>query len=137
MTSTTSMGPDHLTDSKFRQCFNSMRLSGEMCDVDIVVEGREFPAHKLILSGCSPYFRGMFRAGNFDESSSQRISIDPKGELGIRAEAVEELIKYVYTGHVEITGQNVIDLIRAADLLELAEVKNETLKVNERKTVTL
>ena len=85
------MGPDHLTDAKFRQCFNSMRLSGEMCDVDIVVEGREFSAHKLILSGCSPYFRGMFRAGNFDESSSQRISIDPKGELGIRAEAVGKL----------------------------------------------
>ncbi len=55
------MGAEHLTDAKFRVCFNAMRLAQEMTDVVIVVEGREFRAHKLILSGCSPYFRGMFR----------------------------------------------------------------------------
>ena len=67
-----------LTDSRFRQCFNEMRESGEMCDVHIVVEDSSFEAHKLILAGCSPYFRGMFRQGNFDESKSNRILIDPK-----------------------------------------------------------
>ena len=67
-----------LTDSRFRQCFNEMRESGEMCDVHIVVEESSFGAHKLILAGCSPYFRGMFRQGNFDESKSNRIPIDPK-----------------------------------------------------------
>ncbi len=71
------------------------------------------------------------RAGNFGESHSERIEIDPKGELGIKADAVEELINYVYSGHLEITHHNVIDLIRAADLLELTEVKNQTLKVIE------
>lgn len=55
------MRSDHLTDQKFRECFDNMRRAGEMCDVAIVVEGHEFMAHKLILSGCSPYFRGMFR----------------------------------------------------------------------------
>lgn len=55
------MGAEHLTDAKFRVCFNAMRMAEEMCDVIIVVEGREIKAHKLILSGCSPYFRGMFR----------------------------------------------------------------------------
>ncbi len=99
------MGSEHLTDHKFRARFNAMRLSGEMCDVTIVVEGSEFRAHKLILSGCSRYFRGMFREGNFDESQSSRIEIDPRGELAIKANAVEELINYVYTGHVEISQQ--------------------------------
>ena len=54
-----------------------------------------------------------------------------QGDLGIRAEAVEQLIIYMYTGRVTISQQNVIDLIRAADLLELTSVKNETLKVIE------
>lgn len=125
----TTFGAEHLTDDKFRSCFNEMRIAGEMTDVEIVVEDREFPAHKLILAGCSPYFRGMFRGGNFDESSSARIQIDPNGDLGIKADAVEQLIIYVYTGHVEISHHNVIDLIRAADLLELTEVKHETLNV--------
>ena len=74
-----AVSPSGLTDSRFRQCFNEMRESGEMCDVTIVVEeSSEFAAHKLILAGCSPYFRGMFRQGNFDESKSNRILIDPK-----------------------------------------------------------
>ena len=51
--------------------------------------------------------------------------------MGIRAEAVEQLIIYMYTGRVTISQHNVIDLIRAADLLELTSVKNETLKVIE------
>ena len=37
----------------------------------------------------------------------------------------------MYTGRVTISQHNVIDLIRAADLLELTSVKNETLKVIE------
>jgi hypothetical protein len=124
-----TFGPEHLTDAKFRSCFNDMRIAEEMTDVEIAVEDREFSAHKLILAGCSPYFRGMFRGGCFNESSSARIQIDPKGDLGIKADAVEQLIIYVYTGHVEISHHNVIDLIRAADLLELSEVKHETLNV--------
>jgi hypothetical protein len=73
-----AVSPSGLTDSRFRQCFNEMRESGEMCDVQIVVEESSFAVHKLILAGCSPYFRGMFRQGNFDESKSNRILIDPK-----------------------------------------------------------
>ena len=73
-----AVSPAGLTDSRFRQCFNEMRESGEMCDVQIVVEEASFAAHKPILAGCSTYFRGMFRQGNFDESKSNRILIDPK-----------------------------------------------------------
>ena len=31
-----------LTDARFRQNFDLMRYSGEMCDVEIVVEGSKF-----------------------------------------------------------------------------------------------
>jgi hypothetical protein len=124
---------EYLTDAKFRGRFNAMRLAREMTDVVLVVEGTEFPAHKIILSGCSSYFRGMFREGsNFYERQRDRVEIDPKGELGIRADAVGQLVGYVYTGRVDISHHNVIDLIRAADLLELAEIKNKTLSVIEK-----
>ena len=103
--SVTTAGPfaDHsvtnagLNDSRFRQCFNEMRESGEMCDVQIVVEEASFAAHKLMLAGCSPYFRGMFRQGNFDESKSNRILIDPKVQkylkLGAIICSVDEFIR--------------------------------------------
>ena len=34
-----------------------LRLEGQLCDVVIKVDNVEFNAHKIILCGCSPYFR--------------------------------------------------------------------------------
>ena len=70
-----------LSDSKFRQNFELMRLSGEMCDVTISVENSHFKAHKLILAGCSPYFRCMFGQKKFTEADLETVAIDPKGKL--------------------------------------------------------
>ena len=67
-----------LSDAKFRQSLHEMRRSEEMCDVQILVENACFSTHKLILAACSPYFRAMFRANNFDESTSKEIRIDPR-----------------------------------------------------------
>ena len=70
-----------LSDSKFRQNFELMRLSGEMCDVTISVENSHFKAHKLILAGCSPYFRCMFGQKKFTEADLETVAIDPKGNF--------------------------------------------------------
>lgn len=37
--------------------FNELRLTGALCDVVLVADGVEFEAHKIILCGCSTYFR--------------------------------------------------------------------------------
>lgn len=43
---------------------HDLRLSELLCDVTIKLKyrgtKREFPAHRLVLSACSPYFRAMF-----------------------------------------------------------------------------
>ena len=74
----TPASPALLSDAKFRQNLHEMRSSEEMCDVQILVENACFSTHKLVLAACSPYFRAMFRANNFDESTSKEIRIDPK-----------------------------------------------------------
>ena len=121
-----------MSDTEFRLRFEAMRLSDEMCDVTLVVEGQEIKGHRVILAGGSKYFRAMFRDQGFGESKKEEIEIDPKGELGISAEAVGDLVKYIYTGQISINQQNVIDLIQAADLLELTEVRNQSLEVIEK-----
>ena len=55
---------------------------GEMCDVTIQVEESEFVAHKLILAGCSPYFRAMF-TGELTESRQSEITIRDMDETGL------------------------------------------------------
>lgn len=43
--------------------FNELRLEGQLCDVVISVDGTEFVAHKIILCGCSNYFRLVLEIG--------------------------------------------------------------------------
>ena len=71
--------------SEIRDCFhptmdfelmNSFRLSGVLSDVTIMVNGIEFPAHKLVLAVNSPYFRATF-AGNFESQPIHTLECDP------------------------------------------------------------
>lgn len=116
-----------LTDSRFRRNFEQMLYSGEMCDVTIGVQGSQFKAHKLILAGCSPYFKCMFGQKKFSESEMDKVPIDPEGTLGIKARAMEQLIHYMYTGCLDLSQGNIIDLIWASDLLQLPDIKEQSL----------
>ena len=39
---------------------NNMRLSGDMCDVRLIVGDKCVSAHKIVLAATSPYFHAMF-----------------------------------------------------------------------------
>ena len=41
----------HLTDARFRQNFEVMRYSGEMCDIEIKVEDIKFKGNFYFLNG--------------------------------------------------------------------------------------
>ena len=49
---------EHTADA-FR-AMNNMRLSGDMCDVRLIVGDKCVSAHKIVLAATSPYFHAMF-----------------------------------------------------------------------------
>ena len=69
----------------------------------------------------------MFGQSKFKESEMESVSIDPEGKVGIKAKAVGYLIDYMYTGCLDLSESNVVDLIWAADLIQLTEVKQQGL----------
>ena len=69
----------------------------------------------------------MFGQKKFTEADSESVSIDPEGQLGIKAHAVEQLIKYIYTGSLQFDVNCAIDIIWAADLFQLSDVKEQGL----------
>jgi len=96
---------------------NGMRVAGLLCDVTLVADNIEIPAHKMVLAACSPYFYAMFTG--FTERDSSRVRLQ-----GVDSEALQTLVEYVYTSQVEVTEENVQCLLPAANLLQLTDVRD-------------
>lgn len=93
------------------------RNNKELCDVILVVGRRKIYAHRIVLCGCSPYFRAMFTS-DLTEKSSDEVSIKDIDE-----QAMELLIDFCYTGQIVIDETNVQTLLPAACLLQLQEIQ--------------
>ncbi len=106
---------DHCNDSF--TVMNQLRKDKQLCDITFRIGSQTFLAHRVILASASPYLRAMFTCG-MKESSQEEIEL-----RGIEARAMDFLIDYAYTGEVMITTDNVQDLLPAAGILQLKELK--------------
>ncbi|XP_023646456.1 kelch-like protein 10 isoform X1 [Paramormyrops kingsleyae] len=93
--------------------FNELRLGGPLCDVVIEVNGVKFTAHKIILCGCSPYFRALFASG-WSDTGRHEFSIPD-----VPSEIMKLVIDYAYTHSVPVTVENVESLLVAADQFDI------------------
>lgn len=94
-------------------------MNAELSDVTLVVAGTKIPAHKVILSASSSYFRALFSDG-FAESSQNEIT------LQVPLEAFKWILKYIYTGRISLAalnGDQIIDLCNLANLYGFGTVK--------------
>ena len=107
---------DHAVD-----CFSVMKQlqrSRDLCDVTLLVDGKEFHAHRVILAGVSPYLRAMFTNGML-ESAQRKIELQ-----GIDASTMESLVEFAYTGSVEVNVENVQCLLAGATMLGIMPLKS-------------
>lgn len=118
-----SSGPCH--SESILQMFNEFRDGRIFTDVVISVEGREFPCHRAVLSACSSYFRAMF-LNDHRESREMLVEIN-----GIRAEAMDTFLQYVYTGRARITTDNVQFLFETSSLFQIATLRDACAKFLE------
>ncbi|KAM9494995.1 kelch-like protein 10 [Clarias gariepinus] len=99
--------------------FNELRLEKELCDVLFKVNSVEFHAHKIILCGCSPYFRALFT--HRCHPPDKVYYIIP----GISSEIMELIMEYAYIQRVNITEENVHELLITADYLAMSGLVNK------------
>ncbi|KAJ8979857.1 hypothetical protein NQ317_016041 [Molorchus minor] len=104
---------NHLHTQKAFDVMNVMQQK-LLCDVTLVADTVEIPAHKMVLAACSSYFYAMF--SSFEESRQDRIVLKE-----IDHQALLLLIEYVYTSEVQVTEDNVQVLLPAANLLQLTD----------------
>lgn len=85
----------------------------KLCDVEIDASGEGVvQAHRVVLAAAIPYFRAMFTS-NLRESQTHRVSIK---DVGLRA--MELIVRFAYTGRIEVDERNVCQLLLAANMLQ-------------------
>ncbi|XP_073273104.1 ARM REPEAT PROTEIN INTERACTING WITH ABF2-like [Primulina huaijiensis] len=88
-----------------------------LSDVTFLVEGKRFYAHRICLLASSDAFRAMFDGG-YREREAKDIEIP-----NIRWDVFELMMRFIYTGSVDIKLDIAQDLLRAADQYLLEGLK--------------
>ncbi|XP_065203510.1 speckle-type POZ protein B-like [Planococcus citri] len=95
----------------------------EITDVVLSVNGKDFPAHKVVLAACSPVFHAMFKH-NTKENQLNRIDIEDINQV-----VVGEMLKYIYTGKCQNLNKFAGELLAAADKYDLYQLKMTCAKI--------
>ncbi|XP_068676857.1 kelch-like protein 2 [Montipora foliosa] len=98
---------------------NMQREQDYLCEITLVAkEGKEFKAHRNVLSAASPFFVKLLQT-EMKEKEEGIVRFEEISEP-----ILEKVLEFIYTGEVEIDDeQNAKDLIFAADYLLLVCLK--------------
>ena len=97
---------------------NDFRKYNILCEVMIIVNGRQFYAHRTVLAASSPYFRAMFTSQMREQVENKPIVLE-----NIAGDVMEDLLNFIYTGVIKITPFNVKDLVSASNYLLMTSLK--------------
>ena len=85
----------------------------ELSDVEVVVEGHRFPAHRVVLAAGSPHFRAMFTR-TFSESSQSEVELHE-----MPADGFQGVLTFLYSGEIALVDSNAEPVLLAADRCEV------------------
>ncbi|XP_047191782.1 kelch-like protein 10 [Scophthalmus maximus] len=109
------MSDQHMSPRKSGSVFNELRLEGKFCDAVIQVQDVEFPIHRIILCDCSSYFQALFERWMTTDKKVFNIP-------GPSPDIMQLIIEFAYTDSVNVTEDNVQDLVLVADMLNVMDL---------------
>lgn len=108
--------------TKLLNSLSEMRSTNMLTDVILLVEGQQFPAHKNVLAASSEFFKAMFLSPiTLNSEITKRIE-------GLSAQSMELILDYLYQGKIEITEQNVEDILVASRMFLLEALSEACCK---------
>ena len=114
-----------LTDDPAKYCeemmkrLDTLRRNERFCDVTVVVQGKEFATHKVVLSATSPFFFSLLES-KMKESEDAIIRLNLEETT---ASVMEDVLEYIYTGNVAVTADRAHNMIATADYLLIPSLK--------------
>jgi hypothetical protein len=106
--------PDH-PETILGKSLNEMRKSNSLCDMKIIVDGKTFFAHRIVLATFSSYFRSMLANGAWAETSTGILNLDDAAQSNQRIDgnrigeakyatnrSVATVLDWIYKGRIAI-----------------------------------
>lgn len=99
----------------------SLSKDHSLADIKFLVNGHEFPAHYLIVSGSSPVLATMFQS-DFEEKQTRIVTIEDT-----TADIFKLFLNYLYSGDFPTASQEdvLVGLFQLADKYEVTSLKEE------------
>ncbi|KAM9321515.1 kelch-like protein 34 [Gastrophryne carolinensis] len=95
--------------------YQFLRAHGHLCDVSLVVDGHEFPAHKSMLACASDYFRAMFKDYT-QESKASVVYLKTVSATGL-----QNVLDFIYTSWLSLSMGTLEDTLEAASYLQVMD----------------
>ncbi|XP_026294437.2 kelch-like protein 28 [Frankliniella occidentalis] len=100
---------------------NRARSEGTLCDVKLLVDGVELPAHRAVLAVRSAVLNRMLTGtGDFKEAREGRVEL-----VDTSAAAVEKFLEFLYTDRIEVWHDSELDLLHLAEKYMVPELRTE------------
>ncbi|XP_002936091.2 kelch-like protein 34 [Xenopus tropicalis] len=93
--------------------YQMLRAERQLCDVSLIVDGNEFPAHKSLLACSSDYFRAMFK-DHTKESKATIVHLKV-----ISATGLQNILDFIYTSWLSLSLSTLEDTLEAASYLQV------------------
>uniref|UniRef100_A0A3Q3EV06 Transcription regulator protein BACH2-like n=1 Tax=Labrus bergylta TaxID=56723 RepID=A0A3Q3EV06_9LABR len=128
--SSTSYSPVYVYESKVH-CANVLlsleeqRRQGILCDVTLLVEGREVRAHRAVLAASSRYFLQALLGHNGSAGEAEPIINLPDK---VTAKGFAPLLQFAYTAKLVISRENIHEVILCADFLGVHNLEDSCFR---------
>ena len=111
---------DETFSQNWQQTFERLKNDGVLCDVQLLLSDKtNLGCHKNVLAAHSPYLKSLFLT--FLKEKGQNLA----DLTFFDTPDVKEVINYMYTGCISITGNNARSLLEISDYLLVETLKHE------------
>jgi hypothetical protein len=97
---------------------SQLRKNGELTDIDLALDTGKVAAHRVVLAAHSHFFRTRFGPG-WSEPGPKRCTVALQH---LKYETLNVVVDAIYTGRLEISKENAVDVLAAASELAIPSV---------------
>ncbi|XP_062407140.1 transcription regulator protein BACH2 [Sardina pilchardus] len=105
-------------------CLNDQRKQDILCDVSVLVEGKEFRGHRAVLAACSEYFLQAL----LGQADNELVLSLPEE---VTARGFAPLLQFAYTAKLLLSRENIQEVIRCAEFLRMHNLEDSCFRFLE------